>query len=101
MTLLSVSNVTTGYGPTTVNRDVSLTLGENEIVTILGPNGAGKSTIVKLLCRFYDPTRGAICWDGIDLRDLDPGSLRRRIGAASPERNRPASQDCQCPGPEP
>jgi ATP-binding cassette subfamily B protein len=37
--------------------------------------------MVKLLCRFYDPTRGRILWDGIDLRDLDPADLRRRVGA--------------------
>ena len=42
-----------------------------EAVGLVGLNGAGKSTIVKLLCRFYDPDRGAILWDGVDLRDLD------------------------------
>ena len=50
-------------------------------VALVGLNGAGKSTLVKLLCRFYDPTRGAILWDGVDLRDLDVGELRDRIGA--------------------
>ncbi|GAB3933759.1 ABC transporter ATP-binding protein [Kribbella albertanoniae] len=48
---------------------------------LVGHNGAGKSTMVKLLCRFYDPTRGAILWDGVDLRELDVTELRRRIGA--------------------
>lgn len=33
-----------------------------------------------LLCRLYDPTRGSITWDGVDLRDMDPADLRRRIG---------------------
>jgi ATP-binding cassette subfamily B protein len=37
---------------------------------------------VKLLCRFYDPERGAVEWDGTDLRDVDPVGLRDRIGAA-------------------
>lgn len=49
MSLLAVSDVVTGYGPTIVNRGVSLTLGEGEIVTILGPNGAGKSTLLKAI----------------------------------------------------
>ena len=52
-----------------------------EAVGLVGLNGAGKSTIVKLLCRLLRPDRGAILWDGVDLRDLDVTELRRRIGA--------------------
>src|SRR5262249_51331631 len=62
-------------------RAVNLTIPCGESVALVGRNGAGKSTLVKLLCRFYDPTRGAILWDGVDLRDMDPLALRRRIGA--------------------
>jgi ATP-binding cassette subfamily B protein len=47
----------------------------------VGVNGSGKSTLVKLLCRFYDPTRGRILWDGTDLRDIPPAELRARIAA--------------------
>jgi ATP-binding cassette subfamily B protein len=50
-------------------------------MALVGRNGSGKSTLVKLLCRFYDPTRGAILWDGIDLRELDPADLRTRTSA--------------------
>jgi ABC-type sugar transport system ATPase subunit len=50
-------------------------------VALVGLNGAGKSTLVKLLCRFYDPDRGAILWDGEDLRTLSVESLRERISA--------------------
>jgi len=46
---------------------------------LVGTNGAGKTTLIKLLCRLYDPQRGAILWDGIDLRDLDPAELRQRL----------------------
>ncbi|MFB4284545.1 ABC transporter ATP-binding protein [Nonomuraea sp. MTCD27] len=63
-----------------VLRGVSLTIPHGRSVALVGLNGAGKSTIVKLLCRFYDPTRGAILWDGVDLRDLDPAELRQRLG---------------------
>lgn len=49
-------------------------------LAIIGLNGAGKSTIVKLLCRFYDPQRGSIMWDGIDIRSVAPADLRSRIG---------------------
>jgi ATP-binding cassette subfamily B protein len=60
---------------------VDLFLPAGQAVALVGRNGAGKSTLVKLLCRLYDPTKGAILWDGIDLRDMDVAELRRRIGA--------------------
>jgi ATP-binding cassette subfamily B protein len=62
-------------------RGVDLTIPCGQTVALVGLNGAGKSTLVKLLCRFYDPERGSIRWDGTDLRDLDPAELRRHIGA--------------------
>lgn len=64
-----------------VLRGVDLFIPYGSAVALVGRNGSGKSTLVKLLCRFYDPTRGAILWDGVDLRELDPVGLRRRIGA--------------------
>ncbi|MGI5130297.1 ABC transporter ATP-binding protein [Pseudonocardia sp. CA-107938] len=51
-----------------------------EAMALVGLNGAGKSTLIKLLCRFYDPDRGAILWDGVDIRDVAVPALRRRIG---------------------
>ncbi|MDE3724926.1 ABC transporter ATP-binding protein [Nocardiopsis sp. N85] len=62
-------------------RGVDLTVEHGRSVGLIGRNGAGKSTLVKLLCRMYDPERGTILWDGVDLRELDPGELRDRIGA--------------------
>jgi len=59
---------------------VNLTIPRGRSVALVGLNGAGKSTLVKLLCRFYDPDRGAILWDGVDIRDVAPAELRRRIG---------------------
>ncbi|WP_055690826.1 ABC transporter ATP-binding protein [Streptomyces prasinus] len=64
-----------------VLRGVNLSIGAGKSVAVVGLNGAGKSTLVKLLCRFYDPTRGRILWDGIDLRDIDVDELRSRMGA--------------------
>ncbi|GAA2063979.1 ABC transporter ATP-binding protein [Streptomyces albiaxialis] len=63
-----------------VLRGVDLTVPAGAAVGLVGRNGAGKSTLVKLLCRFYDPVRGSILWDGVDLRALDVEELRRRIG---------------------
>jgi ATP-binding cassette subfamily B protein len=62
-------------------RDLDLVIPFGSSVALIGRNGAGKSTLVKLLCRLYDPQRGAVLWDGVDLRDLDPAELRARIGA--------------------
>ena len=69
------------YGPDQpwVLRGVSMFLPPGEAIALVGHNGAGKSTVVKLLCRFYDPDRGRILWDGTDLRDFDPGELRDRM----------------------
>jgi ATP-binding cassette subfamily B protein len=63
-----------------VLKDVSLVVEPGEKVAILGATGAGKTTLLALLCRFYDPTRGRILFDGHDLRDLDLDDLRRSIG---------------------
>ncbi|MBF9128222.1 ABC transporter ATP-binding protein [Plantactinospora sp. S1510] len=62
-----------------VLRGVDLFLPDGAEVALVGLNGSGKSTLVKLLCRFYDPQRGAVEWDGVDYRKLDPEQLRRRI----------------------
>jgi ATP-binding cassette subfamily B protein len=62
-----------------VLRGVDLIVRPGEHVALVGPNGSGKTTLVKLLCRLYDPTEGAITIDGIDLRELDPAELRRQI----------------------
>ncbi|AYN39610.1 ABC transporter ATP-binding protein [Streptomyces dangxiongensis] len=64
-----------------VLRGLNLCIPEGAAIGIVGVNGAGKSTLVKLLCRFYDPGKGAILWDGVDLRHMSPEDLRQRIGA--------------------
>ncbi|TDE38070.1 ABC transporter ATP-binding protein [Nonomuraea mesophila] len=60
-------------------RGLNLFIPAGAAVAVVGLNGAGKSTLVKLLCRFYDPQRGSITWDGVDIRDVRPEDLRRRI----------------------
>ncbi|MEU7152209.1 ABC transporter ATP-binding protein [Streptomyces sp. NPDC045456] len=64
-----------------VLQGVTLHIPHGKALALVGLNGAGKSTLVKLLCRFYDPTRGAILWDGVDIRETDAAELRQRIGA--------------------
>lgn len=54
-----------------------------ERVALVGPSGAGKSTVFQLLLRYYDPEAGAVCLDGLDLREVDPKAARARIGLVS------------------
>ncbi|NEA31285.1 ABC transporter ATP-binding protein [Streptomyces sp. SID13031] len=82
-TAIELRDVWFRYGPDQpwVLRGVDLTIRAGESLALVGLNGAGKSTLVKLLCRFYDPDRGTITWDGQELRELSVESLRDRIGA--------------------
>jgi ATP-binding cassette subfamily B protein len=62
-------------------RDIELEIPAGTTVAFVGENGAGKSTIMKLLCRFYDPSDGQITIDGVSLADIDPDDWRQRIAA--------------------
>jgi subfamily B ATP-binding cassette protein MsbA len=66
-------------GIDTVLHDVDLEIAFGERVAIVGPNGGGKSTLINLICRFYDPTKGAVTLDGVPLTQLSLYDLRRRI----------------------
>ena len=60
-------------------KNINLTIHPNEMIVLVGENGAGKTTLAKLLCRLYDPSQGAIIWNGRDLRALPLEDLRSRI----------------------
>jgi ATP-binding cassette subfamily B multidrug efflux pump len=66
--------------PDWVLRDVSFVIEPGETVAIVGHTGAGKTTIISLLMRFYDVQKGAIKIDGVDVKEMDLGDLRRRFG---------------------
>jgi len=66
--------------PTPVLVDINLKVEPGETVALVGRTGAGKTTLVKLLCRFYDPTGGAVYVDGYDLRRVTQHSLRSQMG---------------------
>jgi ATP-binding cassette subfamily B protein len=62
-----------------VLKSLDLVVAPGEVVALVGPSGAGKSTVFQLAMRFYDPKDGAISFDGVDIRSVDPADLRRRI----------------------
>lgn len=64
---------------------IDLHIRPGERVALVGPSGAGKSTLLHLLLRFYDPQAGRLTLDGIDLRELDPHTLRAQLGLVSQE----------------
>src|SRR6266481_4929486 len=66
--------------PDWILRDVSFTIEPGETVAIVGHTGAGKTTIISLLMRFYDVAKGAVKFDGIDIKEMDLAELRRRFG---------------------
>ena len=63
-----------------VLRDISFTASPGRTIALVGHTGAGKTTIVNLLLRFYDPDRGRITVDGVDIRELSTADLRSIIG---------------------
>jgi len=64
---------------------LNLTIEGGKVVALVGASGCGKSTVTKLIERFYDPTRGTITLDGIDIRNLRIDKLRANIGIVSQE----------------
>jgi ATP-binding cassette subfamily B protein len=74
-------NVSFGYrAEDSVLQDINFEVPAGSSIAITGANGAGKSTLLSLIPRFYDPDKGRVLLDGIDLRDLDLDDLRRNIG---------------------
>ncbi|MCP9879918.1 ABC transporter ATP-binding protein [Cyanobium sp. A1C-AMD] len=60
--------------------DLSFRIAPGEHVALVGPTGSGKTTVIRLLCRLYEPQRGRILLDGIDIRQLPIPTLRQRLG---------------------
>lgn len=83
---ITFENVTFGYNPCEpVLKDINLQVKKGEVVALVGASGAGKSTIVQLVPRFFDPQKGRIFIDGVDVRDVKLRSLRSQIGMVAQE----------------
>lgn len=64
---------------------VSLGVPKGSMVALVGESGGGKSSLIKLIQRLYDPTDGAILWDGVDLRDARLSTLKKQIALVTQE----------------
>jgi len=81
---VDLRDVTFGYGEgDPVLRGVDLEVEPGRTVAVVGPTGSGKTTLVMLIPRLYDVESGAVLVDGVDVRSVDPGSLRREVAVVS------------------
>ena len=69
-TMLELKNITKSFGNTLVLHDISLTLGDGQIMSILGPSGGGKTTLLNIILGITEATSGQIVFDGKDLTDV-------------------------------
>ncbi|MDR2069740.1 MAG: ABC transporter ATP-binding protein [Spirochaetaceae bacterium] len=77
--MIEVHNLTKRYGPVEAVKDVSFSVGKDQVLGFLGPNGAGKTTIMKILTGYHFPSEGTAWVDGISVQD-DPVEVKSRIG---------------------
>ena len=84
---IEIKNVDFHYAQNSgiVLKNINLEVCKGEIVAIVGPTGTGKTTLVNLIPRFYDPVKGVVTIDGIDVRDVTLRSLRKQIGIVTQE----------------
>lgn len=78
-------NVTFKYEDNIVLQDIDIDAPAGRKVAIMGATGAGKTSIVSLICRFYDPQKGRVLVDNVDVRDWDLKTLRRSVSVVMQE----------------
>ncbi len=84
---IAVENVDFSYAndPKKILDNISIDVPKGEMIALVGESGGGKSSLIKLIQRLYDPTAGAVTWDGIDLRDAKLADLKRQIALVTQE----------------
>lgn len=84
---IAIKNVDFHYSEDSgiVLTDINLEVRKGEIVAIVGPTGTGKTTLVNLIPRFYDPLRGVVVMDDVDVKNVTFQSLRKQIGIVTQE----------------
>lgn len=84
---ISIRNVSFHYrsNDRLILSNIDLEIPKGQTVALVGKSGGGKSSLTKLIQRLYDPTSGAVLWDGVDLRDASVLSLRKQIALVTQE----------------
>lgn len=83
---IKFENITFAYEPgKQVLTDINFAVKKGETVALVGPSGSGKTTIINLLARFFDPTRGIVFIDGLDIKNFTLKSLRCQMGIVTQE----------------
>jgi len=84
---LRLDDVSFTYGKShkKILQNIDLEIPKGSVVALVGESGGGKSSLIKLVQRLYDPTSGAIYWDGVDLRDCKLSSLRKQLALVTQE----------------
>lgn len=82
---ISFEDVSFAYEGEVVLKDINLNVHKGEVIAFVGPSGGGKTTLVNLIPRFYDPQKGHVGIDGIDIRRVSFRSLRDQIGLVTQE----------------
>ena len=85
MSLLTLANIETYYGPIMAIHGVSLTVEEGQIAILLGANGAGKTTVLKTISGAMDPQKGKVLFDDQEIQGKDPDEVARMGVAHVPE----------------
>ncbi len=80
--MIEVQSVSRRFDDLTAVEDVTLTVGQGEMVALVGTSGSGKTTLLRMINRLVEPTSGRILLNGVDTGTLKPHLLRRRIGYA-------------------
>ncbi len=87
MESIKIDNVTFNYRSSKkhILKNIDLEIKKGAMVALVGESGGGKSSLTRLVQRLYDPTSGAIYWDGVDIRDATQTSLRKNIALVTQE----------------
>ncbi len=66
-------------------KGVNINIEKNKVVALVGQSGCGKSSLISLIERFYDPSEGSVCFDGTDIKLLNPKWYHQQVAIVSQE----------------